>query len=931
MEREAEVNSLDLAVERAAGGDGSFVLLEGPAGIGKSRLLEASRELAVARGLRVMTARGGELERDFAYGVVRQLFEAELAESPAARRETLLSGAAELAAPALGLGGGEHAQAPGDIAFPVVHGLYWLAVNLAAETPLLLEVDDAHWADSPTLRFLLYLVARLEGTPILVTAGMRPGEPASDLGLLAKLSTDPNATVLRPQPLSEPGVSVVISDVMGSEPEPPFASACHDASGGNPFFVRELLGALRADGLGPDAGAAARVLEIGPDTVGRSLVLRLARLPKECGPLANAVAVLGARGELAHAAALAEIDAAAAGPAADALAAVEILAPLRPLTFVHPVVRESIYADVPPSERAAMHARAAQVLRDSGVSPAELAPHLLATEPAGNATVVGALRDAADGALGQGAADLACRYLARALAEPPEGEQRAEILAELGTAEWLAGEPGPASDHLRESVESTTDPSLRAERAVTLARAIFYTGQVPGAVELLEREAERVADASGESIDRLRAEIYSLGLISPLTIPRVAARLDAIEVPEGDDIGSLLTTAHIGARQWMVGTADRTADLCRRAHADGRLVAKEGMESIGVYEVAWALTWADRQDLAEGITHELLEQATARGSVFGHATARALGAMIEFSRGRMSAVEAEARAGVDLSETPAFSRPPLYTLLALALIERGAYDEAEEAVQESGCGPFLPPMVHMNMAFYARGRLRLAQGRNEEALADFVELGERHRQCQVANPAFAWRRGAAEAHLRLGNAETARRMAADQLVDAERWGTPTAIGVALHAQGSAGGEEGIGLLGEAVEALAESPARLDHARALVDLGSALRRAGSRAEARDPLREGLDIARGCGAPVLAERAHEELVTAGARPRRLMFSGLESLTASERRVAERAASGLSNREIAEQLFVTAKTVENHLTRVYSKLDIEKREQLGTALAG
>jgi len=168
------------------------------------------------------------------------------------------------------------------------------------------------------------------------------------------------------------------------------------------------------------------------------------------------------------------------------------------------------------------------------------------------------------------------------------------------------------------------------------------------------------------------------------------------------------------------------------------------------------------------------------------------------------------------------------------------------------------------------------------------------------------------------------------MVDARRWGTDSAIGIAQHAKGLVESPEGADTLAEAVETLSRSPARLDHARALIDLGGTLRRSGKRAEAREPLREGLQMARDCGATVLAARAHQELVTAGAKPRRLQFSGLESLTASERRVAQMAASGLSNRQIAEQLFVTTKTVENHLTRVYSKLDVENREGLPDALA-
>ncbi len=751
VERDADLARIDEAIDRAFEADGSFVFAEGPAGIGKSRLLGAARERAVERGFKVLRARGGELESDFAYGVARQLFEGELAGADAKRREALLAGAARLAEPALGLASGTQAQAPGDISFPVIHGLYWLAANLSAEGPLLLEVDDLHWVDSPTLRFLIHLVARLEGMPVLVTGAARPGEPASDLALLGKLATDPRAQVLRPEPLSEAGVSVVISDVMGSEPEGEFSSACHSASGGNPFLVRELLGALRADGLGPDAGSAARVLDVGPDTVGRSLVLRIARLPHECGPLAHAVAVLGARADIADAAALAEIDVDQAGSAADALAAVEILGPERPLAFVHPVVREAIYADIAPSTRAAMHARAARVLTASGVSAGQRAPHLLATEPNGDPEVVSALREAADDALGQGAADLARRYLTRALAEPPGERNHAEVLAELGRAEWLSGEPAPAVEHLTEAVEATTGSPLRAERAVTLARAIFYTGQIPQAVELLEREAKRIASLEGEPFERLRAEVFSLGLISAMTIPRVLLKLDEMEVPEQQDIGSLLHLANIAAREWFDGDSATCVELCQRAMQNDKLVESEGMESIMVYEVAWVLTWADRQDLARHITSRLLEQAIEQGSVFGHATARALGAMGAFSEGRMSPLEAEARAGAELSEPPAFTRPALYTLLALALIERGAYDEAEEAVAESGCGPFLPVMVHMNMAFYARGAPAPRPGAKRGG--DRGLPGARRPPPPMParkTPNFQWRCGAVEAHLMHG-------------------------------------------------------------------------------------------------------------------------------------------------------------------------------------
>jgi DNA-binding NarL/FixJ family response regulator len=224
--------------------------------------------------------------------------------------------------------------------------------------------------------------------------------------------------------------------------------------------------------------------------------------------------------------------------------------------------------------------------------------------------------------------------------------------------------------------------------------------------------------------------------------------------------------------------------------------------------------------------------------------------------------------------------------------------------------------------------LRLAQGRCEEALADFSELGERSRRINLRNPGDPWRLGAAEALIRLGCGDEAAALADEHLELAHAWGSRSAVGVALHGHAMAHGADPEALAA-AAEALADSPARLDHARCLVDLGAALRRANRRGAAREPLREGFELARRCGAAALSQRAHEELLVAGGRPRRLMFSGPEALTPSERRVAELAAEGQSNREIAQALFVTTKTVDNHLGRTYTKLGITSRTELTAAL--
>lgn len=928
IEREAELERLALAVEGAAAEEGAFVVVRGSAGIGKSLLLETARERARERGLQTLRARGGELERDFAYGVVRQLLERATMQLGEAERAEVLGDAAALAAPVLSLQRSGEAPTGGDAAFAVTHGLYWLVSNLAARRPLVLEVDDAHWADAPSLRFLVYLAARLEGLPVLLMLALRPDEPGTDRELLAQLDTHPDADVVRPGPLSDQAVTTVIGERLDAEPTPEFAAACGASTGGNPFLLHELLLALSADGVDPTRGPE-RVQELGPETVARSLLLRLARLPPESGALARAVAVLGARADLRHAAELAGIGPDAAGRAADALASVEILEPGRPLRFAHPVVREAIYADLPSTERMSMHARAARVLAGAERPPAEVAPHLLLTEPAGDPETVQTLRDAAAGALDQGAPDLGARLLGRALAEPPVETARAAVLGELGTAEWLVGgDPAAAVAHLAESVELSEDGERRGERALVCARAIFSTGDVMTGYAALERELTRREGATDELTLRLEAELASIGLLHPPTAAKASARLERFTGIEGTTVTELMQIGNLAFWKWLTGTAGEAAALAERAARDGRLYAAAGADSLAVYQVGWVLTYADRHELALETLDAALADARARGSVFGFTVSSGMRAFLFWRRGDVAATEAEARNAAVMPEIPPFSRPTVFYCLAFALIARGELDEAEWAVEQSGAGPHLPEFVHMNPALYARALLRLAQDRPEEALADLDALGERDERLGVRNPGVPWRVAATEANLRMGNVEEAVRLADLHAEQAANWGTNTALGVALLGRGLAAGGDA-GLLARAAETLAASPSRLDHARALVELGAALRRDGLRSEAQERLREAVDMARACGATALMERAHEELVTAGARPRRLSFSGVESLTASERRVAEMAASGQSNREIAQGLFLTVKTVENHLSHVYTKLGVRSRLALPEAL--
>ena len=306
LEREAELERAAAAISRACSGTGEVIVLEGPAGIGKTELVRAIRGLAVEAGMEALSARGDDLEREYAYGVVRQLFEAPLSRTEPAVRAMLFEGAAELAAGILGPATATPSPAEGS--FAALHGLYWLTSNLAERAPLLLAVDDAHWADVPSLRFLHYLARRVAELPVVVLLARRPVESGTDGELVARIAGDPGAEVLLLAPLSEQATAELVRALLSPAAEVEFCRACNAATGGNPFLLRELIGALRHEGIAATGANVHRVARIAPDTISRHVLLRLMRLPPVATALARALAVLGSSVELPLAAGLANIE-----------------------------------------------------------------------------------------------------------------------------------------------------------------------------------------------------------------------------------------------------------------------------------------------------------------------------------------------------------------------------------------------------------------------------------------------------------------------------------------------------------------------------------------------------------------------------------------------------------------------------------------------
>ena len=931
LEREHECDVLARALAAAARGAGSIVAVEGEAGAGKTTLLTHAARYAADSGMRVLDARGRELERDVAYGVVRQLIEPVLATATNDEYARWLAGAARLAAAAVsGAAPIDGASRDGG---PILHGLYWLSANLAAEQPLLLLLDDAQWADGASLAFLSQLAPRVEELPILILYAARTGErrqPAVPAGVEPGLVR----TVLRPAALGVTSAEAILrAQLPASEIAPRFAHACQTATRGNPLLLVELARWLRDDGVSPDDTNARCVARVTPAAITSATLARLERLDAAANALACAVAVLGKPAELARAAALAGLDEGAAARAAKSLAAAAILDDGRPLQFLHTSIRAAVYDQLAPGRRAADHKRAARLLAQDGVDDIALAAHLLATEPAGDAWVVERLGRAAQAASARGAGEAAYTYLERARREPPPPQVRPYVLLSLGSAELRLGK-SEAVEHLGEALQYAPDTATRFAAAEELTWALAFCGRWPEAFALGGQVLASMSPHDEEAL-RFEGRLAALAQRSAATARPALERLERLERYEhrlvGETAGERLVLACLSMRAAGRGdTAMTVADFARRALADGRLLHDDDLGGPNFLMAVGGLLYTDRLDEADHHLGLALEAARSQGSETAFAAASGLRCQALLRRGRFRRAEAEALGALAAVDVHAAARPMLLASVVSAMVERADPATWEAFLAEQRIDGDLGDSPHAAALLLSRAGMRLALGDARAALRDLEELRRRDERSGLDNPWTPSRACRALAHLQLGEREEARALAAEELTRAGRWGTPSALAGALRTMASTqGGDEAIELLRAAVAAVDHSPARYELACALAELGAALRRAGLDGEARQPLRRALEIADNCGAGRLARATREELVVLGARPRRATRRGCHPLTPRERRIAQLAAEGQANRDIAQALFMTVRTVETHLSHVYAKLDVLSPDRLAAAL--
>ena len=905
LERARELARIAGRLAEARAGEGGLTVIEGPAGIGKTSLLQAVRALAEQDGMLVLAARGSELERDFAFGVVRQALECPLAGLDAGEREAVMAGQASHAA---ALFDPTRSAASTEA---LLHGLYWLLANVAERRPLVLAIDDAHWADAPSIAALAFLTRRVEQLAVALIVSTRPPDVDSHAALAA-LIADPAAERLFPEPLGEAAVAAI-----SASSDPAFVRAAMRATGGNPFLLDQLLREL-GDERSPEA-----VTGVEPRELGRTV---LARVGDRARAFAWALGVLGDRATAAECAALAEVDSAA--DAIDELVAAGVLGDDGELRFRHPLIAAAVAAGMPAARHSRWHARAARLLEATGADVERRAMHLAACEPAASDAVVDVLLEAAARARARGAPESAAPLLRRALAEPPGNERRPAALLALGDVLTVAGDREAASV-FDEAARCTDDLSVRT-RALE-ARGWWWALQPGTAHADLAEIDDLIAALPAGAEPRLRLEAVRLA-ITCRSAPEMAQAIERAEriglfAEDGPQHPDVLAHAAL----WRMLTGHSAADcaaLALRAVTAATGAHRAIPPSLWYPFTTSVLQAAERLTEARASAQSMQQAAREHGSATWYGLMTQSHARLLRDCGNLAEAEAEARLAVDAAAASQgwMSALPTATLTAI-LLDRGQLADAARTWARLGLGAEIPQARPMIDLLIVRARLREAQGDTPAALADLDEA--QRRLAGFGPPSMndqPIRLRRALLALAGDDRVCATQTAAEALAIAERWDAPGAIGAALRVQGVIAGDAEV--LRAAVARLASSPLRLEHALALADLGSTLRRAGARRESREPLLDALEAARASGADALAAHVADELAATGIRVPARPRSGADALTPSERRIARLAAEGASNKEIAQTLFLSVKTIEMHLGHAYRKLDVRSRQALRKA---
>ncbi|WP_026412963.1 ATP-binding protein [Actinomadura oligospora] len=947
VERSERLRALEDMLDAARGGTGSVVLVEGAAGVGKTALLHALAERATASGAVFAGASASSLERNMPLATVGQIFEERvLSGDERARAARLLR---DGALTAMAHDPGTPSGAP--VALPplVLGGLSDILLGLADRTPVVVGVDDVQHFDELSRQVLLYVARRVRSARILLVATgcPRTGDDASSFH--ADLPRLPGAHRMRLEPLSRQGTEAVIEERLGPAAARRLADEAHRATGGNPLLVRALVEdqpGRADDSESPVFASAFRqavlycVHHSGLARFAAGLAAlgdRVGDAPRADGPC-DADVRSAALSPAALVGELLRLDAESTGEHRERLAAIGLLGASG---LCHEAVETAVLRSLPAAERRELLGRAADVLYGRGAPAPVVADRLMAADRLDGPWGVQVLRDAAEQAQAEGRFALAVDQLRLALREASGDEARHAARFALAGAECRL-DPSIAARHLPALIRALHDrPVPDEEGTAFVVGLLLWLGRSGEALNLVAEPvpAEATPFARPPGLDGPIAGRYWWlpdaypGLVGRSPFP-TTGRADP---PGGGDLRALSV-----ARRLLAGDAPgRPADPGRRARllAEAEAVLQEPGSPppvpLAVHAVLVALLHIDELERVEGWCDDRDKAARAR-SPLGAALTAALRAKIHLRRGELVEAEQRAREALDTAPPAAWGVAagiPLAALLA-ALTRLGDLAEAQRVLSVP-----VPPAMWDTPAVLpylrARGRYHLAVGAPRAALAEFHACGELMTLWEMDLPSLVpWRTDAAEAHLRLGEIGAARRAAEEQMARLAHGGARTR-GITLHVLALASAtEERPRLLTEAIHLLEQAGDRLERARALSALSDAYRAMGHEGTARALWRRADLLFAECGADgvrrtladsvtgdhVRADGAHD-----GPWEEAPAHDPLVELSDAERRVAEYAANGYTNRQIARRLHVTMSTVEQHLTRVYRKLSITRRTDL------
>lgn len=895
----------------------SAVIIEGEPGAGKTALLNAACQSATDAGYEVLRARGGVRETEAPFGVVRQLLQPiqhELLPNERGLWEQLASNQGNGSRP---------------MPFEAIHDVYLTLSSLASRQPLVIAVDDLHWCDIESLWWIQHLVRRLKPGHLLFVGTTLCRVTGTALGPVDNIVAEPSTRVISLRPLAAPSVEQLICNHLGIEPEVSFVETCLRLTGGNPFLLHSLLITLRLQGTHSDVSDEGLSV-LSPPPVARALLTRLAGLPPEAQAFLRAAAVLGDGSDYRIVAELAGIDAAFGHDIANSLAEAHLLRKGRQLNFVHPLERSTIYGELDPVPRARAHAEAARVLDQNKAPLEQVARHLLMSETSDDEWSAELLEQAAQLYLQRGQCESAEQCLSRSLNQSTSASARPRRLLALASAQAAIGRPG-ALALLREAADLGADPVALADATYRCLKA--YAQEVyPADTVVTLRHLE---SHLGEDNDELR--IWIEIVLATWGPPSSARQIDAAAVEaivakkrlerSRQDRIALAHLSHVQTLAPEHVDANYVATLAEQSLHPGDFQPDDGTSVVVMARALVTLARTGRFDLVDRVGTVMQEAASRHDHAASVAEFSTVLAFSHFLQGNLDEAEAECLRALAATECITWAaRPFAIGVLAASLTEAGRAMDAATALKSIPPGRSALAYGEL-LPLEQRAKLTLLEGHPNEALEAALIVKEGAEALGISNPAVTgWRSIAASALGQLGRLSEARELAVENLELARRFGALRALGEALRTAAEVGTPtERMALLEEAVDVLKRSGASLEYAKATVELGSALTSEGQQNEALRTLRRGADLAFHCRAQPLVERASKELRAAGARPRRLALMGSDALTPAERRVAALAADGLINAQIAEKLFISEKTVEGHLTRVYHKLGMQSRAEL------